>query len=65
MRATALLNRGGGAVAADEEISAKVEAALHAAGIDAGIELVEGGEAEAPLPGDCGARRPFAHRRRR
>jgi len=46
MRATALLNRGGGAVAADEEIAAKVEAALHGAGIDASIELVAGGDAE-------------------
>jgi len=46
VRATALLNRGGGAVAADETIAAKVEAALHAAGIDAGIELVAGDDAE-------------------
>jgi len=46
VRATALLNRGGGTIASDEEISAKVEAALHAAGIEAGIELVAGGDAE-------------------
>lgn len=46
MRATALLNRGGGAVAADGGIAAKVEAALHAAGIDAKIELAGGAEIE-------------------
>lgn len=46
MRATVLLNRGGGAVAADKEMSAKVEAALHAAGIDGGIELVAGDDFE-------------------
>ena len=46
MRATALINRGGGAVAADDEIAGRVEAALHSAGIDARIELVSGEDAE-------------------
>jgi len=41
-----LINRGGGAAAADDEIAAKVDEALHAAGIDARIELIEGGDAE-------------------
>src|SRR5690348_15937644 len=43
-----LLNRGGGAVARDPEIAGKVADAMKAAGIDADVELVEGG--------DCGVR---------
>jgi diacylglycerol kinase family enzyme len=43
-----LLNRGGGAVAADAKIERKVARALKAAGIDAEVELIDGG--------DCGAR---------
>ena len=46
MRVSVLLNRGGGAVAADEEIADKVKAALEAAGIDADLELIDGGECE-------------------
>jgi YegS/Rv2252/BmrU family lipid kinase len=46
--ATVLLNRGGGAVAADSEIGAKVADALKRAGIDAKVELIDGG--------DCGVR---------
>jgi YegS/Rv2252/BmrU family lipid kinase len=42
--ATVLLNRGGGAVAADSEIADKVSAALAAAGVDASVELIEGGD---------------------
>jgi YegS/Rv2252/BmrU family lipid kinase len=42
--ATVLLNRGGGAVAADSEIADKVSAALAAAGVDATVELIEGGD---------------------
>jgi YegS/Rv2252/BmrU family lipid kinase len=41
-----LLNRGGGAVAADPQIAAKVQAALKAADVDAEIELVAGGDYE-------------------
>ena len=47
MRATALLNRGGGAFANTSDMRAKVEAALAAAGIEGAIELIDGGEAEA------------------
>jgi YegS/Rv2252/BmrU family lipid kinase len=43
---TVLLNRGGGAVAADAEIATKVEAALSAAGVRAKVELIDGGECE-------------------
>src|SRR5690348_14180700 len=39
-----LLNRGGGAVARDPEIASKVTDAMKAAGIDADVELVEGGD---------------------
>jgi len=46
VRVSVLLNRGGGAVAADEEIADKVKAALEAAGIDADLELIDGGECE-------------------
>jgi len=41
-----LLNKGGGAVAADAGIADKVEAALRDAGVDAEIELIEGGDCE-------------------
>jgi len=43
---TVLLNRGGGAVAADEEIVEKVQAALDEVGIDAELELIDGGDCE-------------------
>jgi diacylglycerol kinase family enzyme len=39
-----LLNRGGGAVAADPEIDAKVATALKQAGVDAAVELIGGGD---------------------
>ena len=45
-RPTVLLNRGGGAVAADDDIAAKVKTALDRAGVAAEIELIDGGEAE-------------------
>jgi len=41
-----LLNRGGGAVSADAQIRKKVAAALKAAGVDAKIELIDGGDCE-------------------
>jgi YegS/Rv2252/BmrU family lipid kinase len=41
-----LLNKGGGAVAADPGIADKVEAALRDAGVDAESELVAGGDCE-------------------
>ena len=43
-RVTVLLNRGGGAVAADPKIGDKVASALSQAGVDAEVELVEGGD---------------------
>lgn len=44
---TVLLNRGGGAIAADPKIAGKVAAALEGAGLDsAEIELVDGGDCE-------------------
>ena len=46
MRATVLLNRGGGALAADPKLSDKVVAALAESGIDASVSEVEGGEIE-------------------
>ena len=46
MPITVLLNRGGGAVAADAEIATKVEAALSAAGVRAKVELIDGGDCE-------------------
>jgi YegS/Rv2252/BmrU family lipid kinase len=46
VRVPVLLNRGGGAVAADEQIADKVKRALQAAGIDADLELIDGGECE-------------------
>ena len=45
-RTTALLNRGGGAVAADADIADKVAAALRDAGIDADVEMIDGGDCE-------------------
>ena len=44
MRAAVLLNRGGGAVASDEQASEDVEAALAGAGVAGEIEMVKGGE---------------------
>jgi len=44
VRVPVLLNRGGGAVAADPAIGDKVRAALKRAGIDAEVELVAGGD---------------------
>jgi YegS/Rv2252/BmrU family lipid kinase len=41
-----LLNRGGGTIAADPSTPDKVAAALKAAGIDAEIELIDGGDCE-------------------
>ena len=46
MAVPVLLNKGGGAVAADAEIADKVEAALRESGIDAEIELIDGGDCE-------------------
>jgi YegS/Rv2252/BmrU family lipid kinase len=46
VRVPVLLNRGGGAVAADAEIAGKVSEALRAAGIDADVELIDGGDCE-------------------
>ena len=46
MAVPVLLNKGGGAFAADAGIADKVEAALHDAGVDAEIELIEGGDCE-------------------
>jgi len=43
-RVTVLLNRGGGAIAADAKIGEKVASALSQAGVDAEVELVEGGD---------------------
>jgi YegS/Rv2252/BmrU family lipid kinase len=42
--ATVLLNRGGGAVAADPEIAGKVADALKKAGVEADIEMIDGGD---------------------
>jgi YegS/Rv2252/BmrU family lipid kinase len=42
--ATVLLNRGGGAVAADPEIAGKVADALKKAGVAADVELIDGGD---------------------
>ena len=42
-----MINRGGGAAAADDEIAVKVKAALKRAGVDADVELIDGSEAEA------------------
>lgn len=43
-RVTVVLNRGGGTVAADPEIRAKVERALASAGLEADVELIAGGD---------------------
>ena len=45
---TVLINPGGGAVAADPQIAAKVERAFRNVGLEAEIELIAGG--------DCAAR---------
>ena len=45
--AVVLINRGGGAVAADPKIVGKVADALKSAGVTAGVELVDGGDYEA------------------
>ena len=45
-RIPVLLNRGGGAFAADPQLRKKVSAALKAAGVDAKIELIDGGDCE-------------------
>ncbi len=47
MPTVVLLNRGGGAASADEDIAANARAALAGAGLDAEIELIDGGEIEA------------------
>ena len=44
MAVPVLLNRGGGAFAADPKLPERVEAALKSAGIDAEVELLSGGE---------------------
>ncbi|HWC57180.1 MAG TPA: diacylglycerol kinase family protein, partial [Sphingomicrobium sp.] len=44
MAVPVLLNRGGGAFTADPKLADRVEAALKAAGIDAEVELLSGGE---------------------
>src|ERR1044071_4121087 len=45
-RVPVLLNRGGGAIAADEQIAEKVEQAFDRAGLCVEIELIEGGDCE-------------------
>ena len=45
-RITILLNRGGGAVAADPKIAGKVRKAFKAAKIDARVEMIDGGDYE-------------------
>jgi YegS/Rv2252/BmrU family lipid kinase len=46
MSVSVLLNRGGGTIAADPSIPDKVAAALKAAGVDAKVELIDGGDCE-------------------
>src|SRR5215207_7872971 len=46
MSPTVLLNRGGGAVGADDDVTKTVRQALDRAGIDSKIERVDGGEVE-------------------
>ena len=46
MSVSVLLNRGGGTIAGDPSIPDQVAAALKAAGIDADIELIDGGDCE-------------------
>ena len=43
-RVPVLINRGGGAASADSDIAKTVEAALRGAGIDADVELLDGGQ---------------------
>jgi YegS/Rv2252/BmrU family lipid kinase len=45
-RVPVLLNRGGGAIAADPQVRKKVADAMKAAGLDARIELIDGGDCE-------------------
>jgi diacylglycerol kinase family enzyme len=45
-RVPVLINRGGGAAAADSEIAEKAAAALVAAGLEGDVELLDGGECE-------------------
>ena len=47
MAVPVLLNRGGGALAADPKVAGRVQSALKSAGIDADIELLSGGECAA------------------
>ena len=53
MAVPVLLNRGGGAVAADSGIAEKVKAALDEAGIDAEIELIAGSDCEIRAKAIC------------
>ena len=43
---TVLINRGGGAASADPKIGDKAAEALEAAGVDAAVELIDGGDAQ-------------------
>src|SRR5438270_3713495 len=45
-RVSVLINRGGGAAAADSEVAEKVAAALVAAGLEGDVELLDGGQCE-------------------
>src|SRR5947199_4941977 len=45
-RVTVLINRGGGAASADADIGDKVADALRTAGVDAAVELIDGGQCE-------------------
>jgi len=47
VKTAVLLNRGGGAVARDPDIAAKVSRALADAGVEAEVELIDGGDTEA------------------
>jgi len=47
MAVPVLLNRGGGALAADPKVAGRVQSALKSVGIDADIELLSGGECAA------------------
>ena len=44
-RVPVLINRGGGTASADPDIGKTVESALREAGIDADVELLDGGNA--------------------
>lgn len=46
MRTPVLINRAGGSAAARNDVAAEAQAAFEAAGIDAQIELIDGGECE-------------------